>query len=43
MDESDEGGEGFREVLEVLGETPVAPAPGEGPDGAAGLDLWVML
>ena len=30
MDESDEGGEGFREVLEVLGETPVAPEPGEG-------------
>ena len=35
----DEGGQGFREVLKVLGETPVASEPGEGafrpPSGAA--------
>ena len=32
MDRSDgdEGGDGFGEVLEVLGEAPVAPEPGEG-------------
>ena len=28
--EGDKGGEGFGEVLEILGETPVAPEPGEG-------------
>jgi hypothetical protein len=28
--EGDEGGHGFGEVLEVLGETPVASEPGEG-------------